>query len=155
MLLWIIDDRSLELGRHPSRECDDIGAELTGAVLEATVQRVLAPGEAELAVGSGTLQASVPGARPGARVRLHVLARDVILALQPLANVSLRNALPGTVSSLTADESGVLVAVDVGGACVLARITPAAQQALGLRPGTAVWALFKAVSTRGHAYRLG
>jgi len=53
-----------------------------------------------------------------------------------------------------AREHGVLVSVDVGGASVLARITPAALRALSLGVGTPVWALFKAVSTRGHAFRL-
>jgi molybdopterin-binding protein len=68
--------------------------------------------------------------------------------------LSVRNALAGTVLSALSDEHGVLVSVDIGGATVLARITPAAQQALKLRPGDAVWALFKVVSTRGHAFRI-
>jgi molybdate transport system ATP-binding protein len=96
----------------------------------------------------------VPGAAAGARVRLHVLARDVILALQPVPGVSVRNALQGRVRRWATDAHGVLVSVDVGGATVLARITPAALRALQLQPGTPVWALFKAVSTRGHAFRL-
>ncbi len=142
-----------ELSLHPALQAI-VGADLTGAVIDAAVLRVDAEGQAELAVGTGTLQASVPGATAGARVRLHVLARDVILALQPLANVSVRNALAGTVSTVVSDAHGVLVEVEVGGASVLARITPAALRALALRPGTPVWALFKAVSTRGHAFRL-
>jgi molybdate transport system ATP-binding protein len=48
----------------------------------------------------------------------------------------------------------VLVRCDVGGAVVLARITVGARRALHLRPGDAVWALVKAVSTRGHAFRI-
>jgi len=48
----------------------------------------------------------------------------------------------------------VLVRVDVGGPVLLARITEAARRALGLSPGDAVWVLVKAVSTRGHAFRL-
>jgi molybdate transport system ATP-binding protein len=66
-----------------------------------------------------------------------------------------RNALAGTVRDISADDQeGVLVRIDVGGAIVLARITDSARQALGLEPGDAVWALVKAVSTRGHAFRL-
>jgi molybdate transport system ATP-binding protein len=132
-----------------------VGADLTGAVIDASVLRVDADGDVELALGSGTLTASAPGAAVGARVRLHVLARDVILALQPLQGVSVRNALEGRVGALVTDVHGVLVSVDVGGATVLARITPAALRALDLKAGARVWALFKAVSTRGHAYRLG
>jgi molybdate transport system ATP-binding protein len=142
-----------ELALHPALQ-GIVGADLTGAVIDAAVLRIDADGDAELAVGSGTLTASVAGAVPGARVRLHVLARDVILALQPLQGVSVRNALRGTVRSLARDVHGVLVGVDVGGETVLARITPAALRALALSPGTPVWVLFKAVSTRGHAFRL-
>ena len=142
-----------ELSLHPALQAI-VGADLTGAVIDASVVRVDADGDAQLAVGAGTLKASVPGAVAGTRVRLHVLARDVILALAPLTGVSLRNALAGTVRTLSSDAHGVLVNVDVGGASVLARITPAALRALALVPGTPVWALFKAVSTRGHAFRL-
>jgi molybdate transport system ATP-binding protein len=142
-----------DLALHPALQAI-VGADLTGAVIDAAVLRVDADGDAELAVGSGTLTARVPHAVRGARVRLHVLARDVILALQPLQGVSVRNALAGTVRSLVTDAHGVLVGVDVGGATVLARITPAALRALALQPGIPVWALFKAVSTRGHAFRL-
>jgi molybdate transport system ATP-binding protein len=46
------------------------------------------------------------------------------------------------------------VQVDVGGPTLLARITEAARAALKLAPGDAVWALVKAVSTRGHAFRM-
>ena len=77
-------------------------------------------------MGSGTLQVSLRGAPPGARVRLQVLARDVILATQPVQGLSVRNALPGTVARVTEDGLGVLVTMDVGGAQVLARITRAA-----------------------------
>ncbi|HEY1491954.1 MAG TPA: molybdenum ABC transporter ATP-binding protein [Steroidobacteraceae bacterium] len=142
-----------ELSLQPSLQAI-VGAELTGAVFDCPVLRVDADGDAELAVGSGILKASVPSAAAGMRVRLHVLARDVILSLTPLNGVSVRNALPGTVRSLASDPHGVLVSVDVGGMSVLSRITPAAQRALRLNPGTAVWALFKAVSTRGHTFRL-
>lgn len=142
-----------ELALHPALQAV-VGADLTGAVIDAAVLRVDADGDAELAVGSARLSANVPGAAAGARVRLHVLARDVILALQPVPGVSVRNALQGRVRRLATDAHGVLVSVDVGGATVLARITPAALRALQLQPGTPVWALFKAVSTRGHAFRL-
>jgi len=48
----------------------------------------------------------------------------------------------------------VLIEVDIGGAIVLARITQSAVEALDLRVGSAVWVLVKAVSTRGHAFRM-
>jgi molybdate transport system ATP-binding protein len=133
-----------------------IGTEAIGAVIEGVVTRLdPALGSAELAVGRGTLQVRLSGVELGARVRLQLLARDVILATQPVQGLSVRNALAGTVIAIDDDERGaVLVRCDVGGAVVLARITVGARQALNLRPGDALWALVKAVSTRGHAFRI-
>jgi molybdate transport system ATP-binding protein len=133
-----------------------IGPDLVGAVIEGLVTRVNSDtGSAELAVGSGTLEVSLRDAPVGARVRLQLLARDVILATQPVQGLSVRNALASTVIAISDDEFGAaLVRVDVGGAIVLARITQGARRALRLRPGDAVWTLVKAVSTRGHAFTL-
>ncbi|HUA89064.1 MAG TPA: molybdenum ABC transporter ATP-binding protein [Steroidobacteraceae bacterium] len=132
-----------------------LGPDLSGTVLEGVVSRAQGPDDtAELRLGAGTLQASLPGVPAGARVRLQVLARDVILATQPVQGLSVRNALPGTVREVRSDQFGALVTVDVGGAQVLARISRAALAALALKPGDAAWCLFKVVSTRGHTFRL-
>jgi molybdate transport system ATP-binding protein len=149
----IADGPVSELSLHPQLQAL-VGPELTGAVIDARVLTIDTDGDAQLAVGNGTLSASAPGAVPGARVRLQVLARDVIVSLRPVQAVSLRNALEGQVCALVTDEHGVLVSVDVGAVIVLARITLAAARALGLRGGTPVWVLFKAVATRGHAFAL-
>jgi molybdate transport system ATP-binding protein len=134
-----------------------VGPDQVGAVLEGVVTRTdAADGSAQLALGGGSVQVSLRDAPPGSRVRLQLLARDVILAVQPVEGLSVRNALAATVTALADDDfGGVLVTVDVGGPTVLARITRSAQRALSLEPGDAVWALVKAVSTRGHAYRIG
>jgi molybdate transport system ATP-binding protein len=133
-----------------------VGPELVGAVLDGVVTRVgAADGTADLAVGAGTLQISLREVPLGARVRLQLLARDIILAIQPVHGLSVRNALASTVTALADDGYGaVLVSLDVGSATVLARITRNAQRALNLRPGDAVWTLVKAVSTRGHTFPL-
>lgn len=133
-----------------------LAPDLVGAVLDGLVTRVdVADGTAELAIGSGKLQVSLKDVTPGARVRVQLLARDIILATQPIQHLSVRNALLGTVTGITPEEAAsVLVQVDVGGPTLLARITEAARAALKLAPGDAVWALVKAVSTRGHAFRM-
>jgi molybdate transport system ATP-binding protein len=133
-----------------------VGPDLVGAVLEGVVARLdPSRGSAEVTVGRGKLQVSLEHVTVGSRVRLQLLARDVILATQPVQGLSVRNALASTVTAVRADDFGaVLVSVDIGGATVLARITQNALQALKLRPGDAVWTLVKAVSTRGHAFRL-
>jgi molybdate transport system ATP-binding protein len=82
------------------------------------------------------------------------LARDVILSTREIAGLSVRNAVCGTIAGICADEEDtVLVSVDIGGAIILARITRAALTALGLHTGQPIWALVKAVSMRGHAFR--
>jgi molybdate transport system ATP-binding protein len=132
-----------------------VGPELTGSVLEGVVTGCNeAAGVADLAVGSGTLRLSLRGAVPGTRLRLQLLARDVILSTREIAGLSVRNAVCGTVAEISPDEEDtVLVSVDIGGAIVLARITRAALAALGLHTGQPIWALVKAVSMRGHAFR--
>jgi len=133
-----------------------VGPDLVGAVLEGVVVRLdCDTGSADLAVGRGTLQVSLRDVPVGSRVRLQLLARDVILATQPVQGLSVRNALASTVTAISNDDYGaVLVRLDVGGETVLARITQDAQRTLNMRPGDAVWTIVKAVSTRGHAFRL-
>jgi molybdate transport system ATP-binding protein len=90
----------------------------------------------------------------GARVRVQLLARDIILATQKPQGLSVRNELEGIIAELAPDDyDAVLIKVDIGGAILLSRITREAASALGLRPGSRVWALVKAVSTRGHIFR--
>jgi molybdate transport system ATP-binding protein len=132
-----------------------VGADLVGSVLEGVVTAVHgAGGFADLALGSGVLRLSSRDVDVGARVRVQLLARDVILAVQEIGGLSVRNALAGRIADITPDqEDAVLVRVDVGGPIVLARITRAALAALRLHTGQPVWALVKSVSLRGHAFR--
>ena len=114
-----------------------------------------APGMAELRVGAGTLNVSVQAVSIGQRVRVQLLARDIILATEEPRGLSVRNQLRGTITAIADDEDDArLVTVDVGGATVLSRVTRSAVEALGLRERSSVWVLVKAVSTRGHAFRL-
>jgi len=133
-----------------------IAPDLVGSVVSGTVAAVDPAGSTvELWVGSGRLKVSLPALPLGTRVRVQLLARDIILATQPIAGLSVRNALRGIVTEIAAEElASVLVKVDVGGPVLLARITASAREDLDLKPGDAVWALVKAVSTRGHAFRL-
>jgi len=138
-----------------------VGPDSVGAVLDGTVIRVdRSFGIAELRVGDGTLNVSVRSVEVGERVRVQLLARDVILATEAPRGLSVRNELRGRVLEIAADDDAVLVKVDVGtqtsegATTVLARVTQNAVDSLGLRVGLAVWVLVKAVSTRGHAFRL-
>lgn len=134
-----------------------VGPDSVGAVVDGVVTSVDATcGMAELRVGSGVLNVGVAAVRVGARVRVQLLARDIILATEEPHSLSVRNQLRGVITSVVNDEDDArLVTVDVGGTNVLSRVTRSAVEALGLKNGIGVWVLVKAVSTRGHAYRVG
>lgn len=144
-----LDDLSL----HPELRAI-VGPDAVGSVLRGTVESFDgATGLAGVRIGNSSLKLNLRGARTGSAVRVQLLARDVILATSRPENLSVRNALTGTVARVVPDdEDSDLVYVDVGGPCVLARVTRAASSALMLRPGLPVWVLVKTVSIRGHAF---
>ena len=131
-----------------------VGVDGVGSVFDTEVTAIdPATGLVTLAVGSSRLRVAIADARIGARLRLQVLARDVILATEPPHALSVRNALEGTLVELVDEGQGaVLASVEVAGLRLLARITHPAVTELGLAPGMRVWALVKAASLRGHVY---
>jgi len=83
----------------------------------------------------------------GDRVRATVRARDVSLALQRPANISILNVLPGRVVAIDGDATSTVdVRVAIGGAVVTARITRRSLRELNVQAGQDVFALVKAVS---------
>jgi len=133
---------------------DLVGRDSVGAVFEAQVSAVdAATGLASVAVGNGRLRLALADAEVGARLRLQVLARDVILATEPPHGLSVRNALAGVLTEIVADGGDeALALVELGGARLMARLTRAAVEELRLKPGVPVWALVKAASLRGRAF---
>ena len=129
-----------------------VGTEAVGAVVDGVVRSVDAATElANIDVGGQKLQVSSRHLQTGQAVRLQLLARDLILAVQEPHGLSVRNQLRGRVDSISPDGSGDLVTVDVGGITLLSRVTPAATQELRLAPGIELWVLVKAVSVSHHA----
>jgi molybdate transport system ATP-binding protein len=108
------------------------------------ITRVRTPAGLDVAV---TLCAERP---VGAPVTLAIRAEDVLVAVAPVAGLSARNAYGGRVLSI--ERTGVDVTLrcvlDTGGVEILARITPAAVAALGLRPAGPVWLAVKSHSIR-------
>jgi molybdate transport system ATP-binding protein len=130
-----------------------VGPEALGAVLEGRVTAVDAGnGLAEVTLGNGTLRIPADGVAPGQRLRVQLLARDLILATQEPRGLSVRNQLRGRVVAIAPGSGGDLLRIDIGGHEVLARITRAATQELGLVPGSEVWVLVKAVQAGGHSF---
>ena len=118
-----------------------------GTILPATVAAQEEDGLTRLATPGGPVW--VPGVpdRPGAAVRLRIMAQDVMIAQTRPEGISALNVLAAEVSDIRlGDGPGALVQLNVGGSPILSRITRRSAVALGLAPGKQVHAVLKAVS---------
>ena len=92
---------------------------------------------------------SLPGvmAPVGARVRLRVLAQDVILSLDRPDGLSSVNVLPVRVEAVhPGDGPGAAIALSAGKDRILARVTARAVRDLRLRAGVQCFAIIKATT---------
>jgi molybdate transport system ATP-binding protein len=125
-----------------------------GAVIPAAVaSHDEAYGLTQLSFAAGTLRVPRLGLAPGSRLRVRIRARDVALATEPPANISILNIFPGTVAEIAADGALADVVVDVG-VRVWARITARSLHELGLAAGSQVYVLVKAVAIDRHSMGL-
>jgi molybdate transport system ATP-binding protein len=86
----------------------------------------------------------------GKGVRVHILAKDVMLSTIRPEQLSALNILEGTVSAITFDSGKADVQVDCQGTAILARITELSCGRLGLRPDMPVFAIIKTVALEPH-----
>jgi molybdate transport system ATP-binding protein len=131
-----------------------IGADAVGAIVDGTVLGMdSSSGLMRVKLGHGELKVQAAYAAVGAKLRVQLLARDLIVATQEPRHLSVRNILTGVVRTVTSDDADSdLVAIDIGGTVIMARVTKAATRELALAPGLPAWALVKAVSLRGHSF---
>ncbi|MHA1527643.1 MAG: molybdenum ABC transporter ATP-binding protein [Alphaproteobacteria bacterium] len=109
-------------------------------------------GLTELGFDGGRFWVARIDADPGARMRLRIAARDVILALEPPARISATNMIPGQVAEIRSGPGPYCdIRMVCGGAILLARITRRSAERLGLGPGREVIAVIKAVSVNRRA----
>ena len=102
-----------------------------------------------VALDSGAVVATADTVGSGDVVAV-VHPRSIALHITPPSGTP-RNAWPGTVAGLEPDVGGRRVRVRVGGPVpVVAEVTSAAADELGLRPGQAVWATVKATEVVVH-----
>jgi molybdate transport system ATP-binding protein len=127
-----------------------IGADAVGAIIDGAVLGVdCASGLTRVQVGAGELMVQAAQAAIGAKLRVQLLARDLIVATQSPQYLSVRNSLAGTVTRVVHDDANAdLIGIDIGGTEIMARVTKAATRDLSLLPGLRVWALVKAASLR-------
>lgn len=132
-----------------------VGSEALGAVVEGDIDAVDAEaGLATLRVGAGRLALQAEGLIRGQQVRVQLLARDLILAIEPPRGLSVRNCLEGSLVSLRPDAGRTYLGeIDVGGPRLICQVTASATAELDLAVGRRVWVLVKTVSLRGHVYR--
>jgi molybdate transport system ATP-binding protein len=130
-----------------------VGADAVGAIVDGTVLGVDPSGLMRVRLGDGELKVEAVNVPVGAKLRVQLLARDLIVATRATEHLSVRNSLTGVVAAVSSDDAhSDLIAIDVGGPLITARVTKAATFELGLRPGLVVWALVKAVSLRGRSF---
>ncbi|UXN59938.1 molybdenum ABC transporter ATP-binding protein [Phyllobacterium zundukense] len=86
----------------------------------------------------------------GKSVRVHILAKDVMLSTIRPEQLSALNILEGTVSAITFESGIADVQVDCQGTTILARITELSCGRLDLRPGMLVFAIIKTVALEPH-----
>eukprot|EP01037_Dinobryon_pediforme_P006719 gene6719-6792_t len=123
---------------------DDAGALLRGQVLERDTAWHLA----RVGFAGGAMWLRDSGLPVGQAVRLRVLARDVSLTVQEPMQTSIQNHLPCVIDSVAPDAhpSQALVRLRCGESFLLARVTHRSLHALGVVPGSAVWAQVKSVA---------
>jgi molybdate transport system ATP-binding protein len=131
-----------------------VGPDAVGAIVDGTVLGVdPASGLTRVQVGHGELKVQAVKVATGGKLRVQLLARDLIVATEVPRNLSVRNVLTAVVTAVTSDDDeSDLVGMDIGATVIMARVTKAATRELSLKPGMAVWALVKAVSLRGHSF---
>lgn len=125
------------------------GRDDAGAVLEARVAEHH-PARRLSLLRAGPLALWVPlvAGSLGARLRVRIPAREIILATEAPAGISLHNILPTVVVAISEDAARHTAMVELGSGEVrlLARITPDAVARLGLVAGKPVLALVKSMS---------
>ena len=120
-----------------------------GSVFDATVSQVdVDRGLVDLTFDGGTLVAPARHLTAGSAVRVRIPAREIILATNAPAGLSLHNVLSGTVSALHADPAfdAVIVQLKVGRLLLLAEVTRDAVAKLDIKVGDRLHALIKSVS---------
>jgi len=124
-----------------------IHAAEAGALLDMVVEATdPQSGLTRLAGAAGRLL--VPGlARPvGTRLRVRIPARDVLIATIQPQGLSARNVLAGRICGMVPSGAEMAVEIDCNDARIVARVTAAAVQDLGLTVGQPVHAIIKSVA---------
>ncbi len=132
-----------------------MGIREVAAMLPAVVVEHGADGLTRLDAPTGPL--FLPGIEgpPGTRVRVRIMAHDMILSRRHPEGLSSQNIIAGKVARIVPGAGpGVMVQIDVAGHEILARITRRAAEQMTLAPGDTIHAILKSMSVaRDHVAR--
>jgi molybdate transport system ATP-binding protein len=119
-----------------------------GEVVEATVTAHSEEFDlTALDIAGGTLRVPRQELAIGARVRLFIRARDVMIATRRPEGLSALNVLAARIAEIgQAAGASVDLRLDLGGTSLLARLTRQSIHDLGLAPGSSVYAVIKSVT---------
>ncbi|MCW5697685.1 MAG: molybdenum ABC transporter ATP-binding protein [Bauldia sp.] len=124
------------------------GAGEAGSILTARV-RDHDPADrlTRLVLGETALFVPLIDAAPGSEVRVHVRARDVMLAREAPSGISALNLIPARVVAVRElDGAGVEVRLAAEGATLLAQVTRRSVRELGIAPGLPLFAVLKTIA---------
>jgi molybdate transport system ATP-binding protein len=140
-----------DMSLHP-RVRAIVGTDAVGAIVDGTVLGTdSSSGLTRVQLGVGELKVQFGEVAPGTRLRVQLLARDLIVATELPRHISVRNSLSGVITSIANEvDDSDLIGIDIGGIFIMARITRAATRELELAAGKRVWALVKSASLRPH-----
>ncbi len=124
-----------------------LGLREVAVMLPATVAEQLPDGLTRLDTATGPIFLPTVESDPGTRVRVRIMAHEVILSRARPEGLSAQNILAGTVARIVAGQGpGIIVHVTVGENEILARITRRAAEQMRLTPGDPVHAILKSMS---------
>lgn len=132
-----------------------MGIREVAAMLPATLAEHLPDGLSRLDAATGPLFLPTIEGALGTRLRVRIMAHEVILSRARPEGLSAQNILAGQVTRIVPGAGpGVIVHVAVGDHEILARITRRAAEQLGLQQGDIVHAILKSMSVaRDHVAR--
>ena len=133
-----------------------MGIREVAVMLPAVITGHGADGLTRLDTEAGPLFLPGVAGRPGTRIRVRIMAHEVILSRGRPEGLSAQNILAGTVAKIVQGKGpAVTVHVNVGSHEILARITRRAAGQMALQPGDRVHAILKSMSVaRDHVQRL-
>jgi len=123
------------------------GVRDAGAVIRGRVLRHHDDGLSEISFSGGTLLLPRQPDAPGSEVRVWILARDVMLSLEPVTGISALNIIAATIHSIRSGQGpGVIVQLRAGDDLFLSRITKRSATALGIKVGMRCFGIMKSVA---------